>query len=81
MFIFSICAGLAKRVGARVLIASTSEVYGDPEVHPQPETYWGHVNPIGKTINNMLSYCTFFLDKNKVLKFDVAAVTGRWNVI
>jgi UDP-glucuronate decarboxylase len=40
--------GLAKRVGAKVLIASTSEVYGDPEVHPQPETYWGHVNPIGK---------------------------------
>ncbi|XP_026466897.1 UDP-glucuronic acid decarboxylase 1-like isoform X3 [Ctenocephalides felis] len=39
--------GLAKRVSAKVLIASTSEVYGDPEVHPQPETYWGHVNPIG----------------------------------
>ncbi|KAL7632564.1 UNVERIFIED_CONTAM: hypothetical protein RMT77_017131 [Armadillidium vulgare] len=39
--------GLAKRVGARVLIASTSEVYGDPEIHPQPESYWGHVNPIG----------------------------------
>nr|XP_045624953.1 UDP-glucuronic acid decarboxylase 1-like isoform X2 [Procambarus clarkii] len=39
--------GLAKRVGARVLIASTSEVYGDPEVHPQTEAYWGHVNPIG----------------------------------
>ncbi|CAG7834568.1 unnamed protein product [Allacma fusca] len=39
--------GLGKRVGAKVLIASTSEVYGDPEVHPQPETYWGHVNPIG----------------------------------
>ncbi|KAF0288236.1 UDP-glucuronic acid decarboxylase 1 [Amphibalanus amphitrite] len=38
---------LAKRVGARILIASTSEVYGDPEVHPQPESYWGHVNPIG----------------------------------
>lgn len=38
---------LAKRVGAKILIASTSEVYGDPEVHPQPETYWGHVNPIG----------------------------------
>lgn len=34
-------------MGAKVLIASTSEVYGDPEVHPQPETYWGHVNPIG----------------------------------
>ncbi|XP_012259602.1 UDP-glucuronic acid decarboxylase 1 isoform X1 [Athalia rosae] len=39
--------GLAKRVGARVLIASTSEVYGDPDEHPQAETYWGHVNPIG----------------------------------
>jgi UDP-glucuronate decarboxylase len=39
--------GIAKRVGARVLQASTSEVYGDPEVHPQPESYWGHVNPIG----------------------------------
>ena len=39
--------GLAKRTKARILIASTSEVYGDPEVHPQPESYWGHVNPIG----------------------------------
>ena len=39
--------GLAKRIKARILQASTSEVYGDPEVHPQPETYWGHVNPIG----------------------------------
>ena len=39
--------GLAKRVGARILFASTSEVYGDPEVHPQPETYKGSVNPIG----------------------------------
>ncbi|KAI1287312.1 UDP-glucuronic acid decarboxylase 1 [Halotydeus destructor] len=39
--------GLAKRVGARILVASTSEVYGDPEVHPQPEEYWGHVNPVG----------------------------------
>ncbi len=39
--------GLAKRVRARILQASTSEVYGDPEVHPQPETYWGNVNPIG----------------------------------
>jgi UDP-glucuronate decarboxylase len=39
--------GLAKRVGARVLLASTSEVYGDPKVHPQQETYWGNVNPIG----------------------------------
>ncbi len=39
--------GLAKFKRARFLIASTSEVYGDPQVHPQPETYWGHVNPIG----------------------------------
>jgi UDP-glucuronate decarboxylase len=39
--------GLAKRVKARILHASTSEVYGDPSVHPQPESYWGHVNPIG----------------------------------
>ncbi len=39
--------GLAKRVGARILQASTSEVYGDPEVHPQEESYWGNVNPIG----------------------------------
>jgi UDP-glucuronate decarboxylase len=39
--------GLAKRVRARILQASTSEVYGDPEVHPQPERYWGYVNPIG----------------------------------
>lgn len=39
--------GLAKRTGARILQASTSEVYGDPEIHPQPEEYWGHVNPIG----------------------------------
>jgi dTDP-glucose 4,6-dehydratase len=39
--------GLAKAKGARYLLASTSEVYGDPQVHPQPETYWGHVNPIG----------------------------------
>ena len=39
--------GLAKRTGAKILTTSTSEVYGDPKVHPQPETYWGNVNPIG----------------------------------
>jgi len=39
--------GLAKRVKAKILQASTSEVYGDPDIHPQPETYWGRVNPIG----------------------------------
>jgi UDP-glucuronate decarboxylase len=42
------CLGLAKRVRARIFQASTSEVYGDPQVHPQPESYWGHVNPIGR---------------------------------
>jgi dTDP-glucose 4,6-dehydratase len=39
--------GLAREKGARFILASTSEVYGDPEVHPQPETYWGNVNPVG----------------------------------
>ncbi|XP_044750568.1 UDP-glucuronic acid decarboxylase 1 [Coccinella septempunctata] len=56
--------GLARRVNAKVLIASTSEVYGDPDIHPQPETYWGHVNPIGpracydegKRISETLTY-------------------------
>ena len=41
------CLGLAKEKNARILIASTSEVYGDPKVHPQTEDYWGHVNPVG----------------------------------
>ncbi len=41
------CLGLAKDKGARMLIASTSEVYGDPQIHPQPEDYWGNVNPVG----------------------------------
>ncbi|MGY1827728.1 UDP-glucuronic acid decarboxylase family protein [Blastococcus sp. SYSU DS0541] len=39
--------GMAREKGARLLLASTSETYGDPQVHPQPETYWGHVNPVG----------------------------------
>ena len=38
---------MAKEKGARYVLASTSEVYGDPEIHPQPESYWGHVNPVG----------------------------------
>src|SRR6185369_1137506 len=42
---------LAKRVRARILQASTSEVYGDPTIHPQPESYWGNVNPIGPRAN------------------------------
>src|SRR5437867_1075259 len=41
------CLGLARPTGARFLLASTSEVYGDPQIHPQPESYWGHVNPLG----------------------------------
>jgi len=41
------CLGLAKDKGARFLLASTSEVYGDPRLHPQPESYWGNVNPVG----------------------------------
>ena len=41
------CLGLAKDKGARILVASTSEVYGDPQVHPQKEDYWGNVNPVG----------------------------------
>ena len=41
------CLGIALAHGARFLLASTSEVYGDPQVHPQPESYWGHVNPVG----------------------------------
>ncbi|VDP63986.1 unnamed protein product [Schistosoma curassoni] len=39
--------GLARRTNAKFLFASTSEIYGDPEVHPQPESYWGNVNPVG----------------------------------
>ena len=41
------CLGLAKAKKARILVASTSEIYGDPLVHPQPEEYWGNVNPVG----------------------------------
>ena len=47
--------GLAKRCGARIFQASTSEVYGDPAVHPQTEEYWGHVNPIG--LRSCYDYC------------------------
>lgn len=45
--LYLLLTGLARRVKARLLFASTSEVYGDPEMHPQKETYWGNVNPIG----------------------------------
>lgn len=55
--------GLAKRIGARFLLTSTSEVYGDPLEHPQKETYWGHVNPIGQyliKISRTFTLCFFF---------------------
>ena len=51
--------GLAKRIGARFLLTSTSEVYGDPLEHPQKETYWGNVNPIGKVPAKRL--CTYVI--------------------
>ncbi|MFN8264607.1 MAG: hypothetical protein U0T11_00950 [Chitinophagaceae bacterium] len=44
------CLGLAKAKGARILVASTSEVYGDPLIHPQTEEYWGNVNPVGHVV-------------------------------
>lgn len=49
--------GLAKRVGARFLLTSTSEVYGDPLQHPQVETYWGNVNPIGTSCFTLFLLC------------------------
>lgn len=56
--------GLAKRIGARFLLTSTSEVYGDPLEHPQKETYWGNVNPIGTMLVHIfllvvLVHCPF----------------------
>jgi UDP-glucuronate decarboxylase len=69
--------GMAKRCGARVLQASTSEVYGDPQVHPQPESYWGNVNPIG------IRSCydegkrvaeTLFMDYSRMNKVEVRIV-------
>lgn len=75
--------GLAKRVGARVLIASTSEVYGDPDVHPQPETYWGHVNPIGpracydegKRVSETLTYA---YEKQEKVEVRVARIFNTY---
>jgi len=63
--------GLAKRTGAKILQASTSEVYGDPEVHPQPEAYWGNVNPIGiRSCYNEGKRCaeTLFFDYHRQQK-------------
>jgi UDP-glucuronate decarboxylase len=69
--------GLAKRTRARILQASTSEVYGDPEVHPQPEAYWGKVNPIGiRSCYDEGKRCaeTLFFDYNRQHKLDIKVV-------
>jgi len=71
------CLGLAKRLKARVFQASTSEVYGDPQVHPQPESYWGNVNPIGKrSCYDEGKRCaeTLFFDYHRENKVDIRVV-------
>ena len=69
--------GLAKRIKARILQASTSEVYGDPEVHPQPESYWGRVNPIGpRSCYDEGKRCaeTLFFDYWREYKVDIRVI-------
>jgi UDP-glucuronate decarboxylase len=69
--------GLAKRVNARILQASTSEVYGDPEIHPQPESYWGNVNPIGiRSCYDEGKRCaeTLFMDYHHQNKVDIKII-------
>jgi len=69
--------GLAKRLKARILQASTSEVYGDPEVHPQPESYWGRVNPVGiRSCYDEGKRCaeTLFFDYHRQHKLDIKVV-------
>jgi UDP-glucuronate decarboxylase len=69
--------GLAKRLKARILQASTSEVYGDPDVHPQPESYWGRVNPIGvRSCYDEGKRCaeTLFFDYHRQAQTDIRVV-------
>jgi len=69
--------GLAKRINARILQASTSEVYGDPDVHPQVESYWGNVNPIGpRSCYDEGKRCaeTLFFDYNRQHELDIKVV-------
>ncbi|MEK9684394.1 MAG: UDP-glucuronic acid decarboxylase family protein, partial [Rhodospirillaceae bacterium] len=69
--------GLAKRVKARILQASTSEVYGDPEIHPQTEDYWGHVNPIGiRSCYDEGKRCaeTLFFDYHRQHKLEIKVI-------
>jgi len=71
------CLGLAKRVRARVFQASTSEVYGNPQVNPQPESYWGNVNPIGKrSCYDEGKRCaeTLFFDYHRENKVDIRVI-------
>jgi len=71
------CLGLAKRLRARIFQASTSEIYGDPQVHPQPESYWGHVNPIGRrSCYDEGKRCaeTLFFDYHRENKVDIRVV-------
>ena len=71
------CLGLAKRLGARILQASTSEIYGDPEVHPQPESYRGNVNPIGlRSCYDEGKRCaeTLFFDYHRENKVDIRVI-------
>jgi UDP-glucuronate decarboxylase len=71
------CLGLAKRVGARILQASTSEIYGDPELHPQPESYRGNVNPIGlRSCYDEGKRCaeTLFFDYHRENKVDIRVI-------
>ena len=71
------CLGLAKRVNARVFQASTSEVYGDPSVHPQPESYWGNVNTIGiRSCYDEGKRCaeTLFFDYHRQNNVDIRVV-------
>lgn len=68
---------LAKKLDVRILQASTSEVYGDPDVHPQPESYWGHVNPIGiRSCYDEGKRCaeTLFFDYNRQAQVDIRVV-------
>jgi UDP-glucuronate decarboxylase len=69
--------GLAKRVNARIFQASTSEVYGDPEIHPQPESYWGSVNPVGpRSCYDEGKRCaeTLFFDYHRQFNLDIKVV-------
>ncbi len=69
--------GMAKRCGAKILLASTSEIYGDPEVHPQPESYRGNVNPIGPRAcydEGKRAAETLFMDYHRMNKVNIRIV-------